>query len=449
MNILFYSTSSNYYDGDKTSAVTFPSWSEQWQKAALENPEHRITIATQLPGMFLLDVKANEISSKAESIRYEIIPYDNEDEIADFLSELKPDIAVAASFYVAPFDWLNIKDAIIAEKLRSRGIKAICHPVESGMICFDKWQTHQKLKELGINCAKAVYFHHELFINGGNRREIKSNVYRTYLFNEMKKLKYPVIIKDCTGLSSYGMDVVNNFEEAKSIILSKKTSSDRIIEELIQGIQAGTEIIRTGEGTTILPPFIFSVNKYGITSPKQSVKAGPVSNEEKFNLPELRKMLKQLSDKLLMNGLFQADLVLEEKTGKWFVIEINTRLSGMSATYASYCKKNLPERLIEIADEKTGKQIPHKNSDYVLNIKFPLLSEEKLKKIQTLPFIDFVNQIENLGAKQLREMGYCEVILNGTSVKKLEENLIQLKENFPEEMEDIFFKKAVSLLSLL
>ena len=78
----------------------------------------------------------------------------------------------------------------------------------------------------------------------------------------------------------------------------------------------------------MLPPFEFSVNQYGITSPKQSIKLGPCK------LPEaLRNMMLKLAEKLELRGCAQVDLILDSE-GEWHIIEINPRLSGMSYTYA-------------------------------------------------------------------------------------------------------------------
>lgn len=459
MRILFYSTNSNFFDGKNTNLETRPFLAEQWENLAQNHPEHQFLIATQLPGMFLLDVKENEISKKAAHIKYFLINDDNEEKIAEFLLSLNPDIALAASFYTPPFDWLTVKDAIIAEKLRSKGIQTICHPMEAGLISFDKWQTHQFFIKNNISCAKAVYFHHELFINGGNRREIKSNVYKTAFFEQVKNLRFPAIIKDTTGMSSFGMDVVNSFEEAKSIILSKKTTSDRIIEEMIPGGQFGLEaarVERNGKSfVKILPPFKFSVNKYGITSPKQSVKAGPVTDNEKYNLDSLNKMIFTLCEKMNLNGSANFDLVFNYDEKKWYVLEINPRLSGMTTTYAASMETTVPKMLFEIAEMQADIQnAPErfgsiKNLKPAMNIKFPLLSVEKIEKAISLPFVKFVNQQENLGARQLREKGYSEIIFNAKSFEELKENLETLKETFKDEMEEIFFTNAMSLLDSL
>ncbi len=465
MKILFYSTSSNFFDGKNTNLETRPYFASQWENLAQKNPQHKFLIATQLPGMFLLDVKENQIAQKAKNVEYFLIQDDDETKIAEFLSSLNPDLAFATSFYVPPFDWLSVKDSLVAKKLKTKGIKTICHPLPSVLTCFDKWETHEFFEKEKIRCAKAIFFNHELFINGANRREIKSNVYKNAFFEQVKSLKFPIIIKDTTGLSSYGMDVVQNFQEAKTVILSKKSSSNRILEEMILGEQFGleaTRIVKTGKSKVkILPPFKFSVNKYGITSPKQSVKVGPILDEKKYNLTSLYKMIFKICEKLDFCGTANFDLVFQPQEKKWFVLEINPRLSGMTTSYAASLEKSIPELLFKIVcdDFETDSDCNnifynseslslHQNQIFypTMNIKFPILSTEKIEKAASLPFVKFVNQQENLGAKQLREKGYSEIIFNAKTFSQLKENLKLLKKEFQTEMENIFFENALKLL---
>ncbi|WP_294429551.1 ATP-grasp domain-containing protein [uncultured Treponema sp.] len=514
MRILFYSTSSNVYDGNAIKTTTLPSWKEQWESLAQMHAEHEFIIATQLPGMFLVDVEGNEIASKSSKIEYHIINSDKEKEIAEELAALKPELAIALSFYVMPYDWLTVKDALVADFLREKGIRTICHPVESGLICFDKWRTHEFLEKHGINCAKAVHLNHELYINAGNRRELKSNVYTDAVFHEIKKLNFPVIIKDTTGLSSFGADVVNTYDEALGILRSKKTTSDRIIEEMIAGEQFGCEIYGTYDEKnahqtyTIFPPFKFSVNQYGITSPKQSVKFGPFGTDatesEYYKIRDLNEMLSKLAEELKLDGIAQVDLVFTGE--KWFVIEINPRLSGMSTTYAASTGMPLSEMIFEKLKVESGKRktessgeslplapIPlttQENAEQVqpsplrsaisatpsprgdslktcltgfapkgsfptpktpqfqntLNIKFPILARGKLLELKSLPYIAFVNQIENRAARQIREQGYCEVILCGETKDELRNNLNDLSQKFSDVMEKSFFDTAMEML---
>ncbi len=454
MRILFYSTSSNVYDGEAVTTTTLPSFTEQWDFLANEHKEHDFLIATQLPGTFLCDTEGNSISKsdKDSRILRHLIKSEKEKEIAEELASLKPDLALAASFYVVPYDWLAIKDAMVADYLRKMGIPTICHTVETATICFDKWRTHEFLEKIGVASAKAVYMHHELWINGGNRRDLVSNVYRDSVFHEIKKLKFPVIIKDTTGLSSFGADVVNNYDEAVGILKSKKTTSDRIIEEMIPGEQFGCEIYgqydeeRANGCYEILPPFKFSVNQYGITSPKQSVKAGPVGisgeEEKRYKITELKEMLFKLAREMKLDGIAQVDLVFNGE--KWFVIEINPRLSGMSTTYAASSGMPLSKMIFDML--KVGKgSFSFGEFKPTLNIKFPILERGKLLELKELPYVAFVNQIENHAARQIREQGYCEVILIGGNRDELRKNIVDLRTRFADFIEEGFFDKAMEL----
>ncbi len=449
MNILFYSTSSSIFDAQTAITKSFPSCAADFEQLAQKYPEHSFIIATQLPGMFLVDTEEQTIFPKAENIRYELISFDEENKIADFLTSLNPDIAIASTFYVTPFDWLTAKDALVAKYLRQNGIKTLCHNLNTALACFDKWHTHTTLEQLGINVPKALYVNHSLFINAGNRKTVKSNVYKTALLEQIKELNFPVVIKDTTGLSSYGMDVLESFAQVYDWLKSKKFTSDRIIEEFIKGEQFGAELEAVYDQPTdtfnyqILPPFIFSVNKYGITSPKQSIKAGPVT-AERYKLQELNSMLLKIAENLNFQGLAQFDLVFNGT--KWFVIEINPRLSGL--THSCNALKNIfmGERLFSLSGLSKKQAEPQ---NFVLNIKLSLLEADELSELSALTYIKHIYQIENKKALQLRERGYCEVILCAETKAELEQNLDDLYKKFTTKIEESFYKKAKELLNKL
>ena len=69
MRILFYSTSSNFYDGEAIETTTLPSFTEQWDFLADKHKEHEFLIATQLPAMFLTDVEGNEIARLEKDLK--------------------------------------------------------------------------------------------------------------------------------------------------------------------------------------------------------------------------------------------------------------------------------------------------------------------------------------------------------------------------------------------
>ncbi len=441
MRIVIYNTNTNKFERKNFYIEQLPKCAKIYKNCLKKYTSSEIILAYQLPCSFLLDFSDEEIFENQGELQYHLLKGINSSEIAEEIIDLKPDIAIQATFWAEPFDWLPIQDCHIGEILKFYGIKTICHSVKTALICFDKRRTRNFLTENGFYAAKSVYVHHELFRTERTHLEILNNPYQEIILDSVEKLKFPVIIKDTFGLSSYGMDVVQSFGMAKNILMSKKNSGDRLVEEFLDGPQFGTEIHGTPGNYTIFPPFMFSTNQYGITSPKQSVKIGPILNE-KYNLPEFYRTMNRLAENLEINGIAQVDLVFHEK--KWYVLEVNPRLSGLTATITASCEKQIPEMLLDVAFQKNEKNPSLK---YVIDLKFPVLSSETQKKLYDFESVLFVRQMFNKKARQHREEGFCEVIFGArNSLDELKDDLEKLKENFPEIIEPDFFKKAQEML---
>ena len=441
MNIVFYSNNSNYFDSETFLINTLPSWQDQFEVLQQNHPEHTFYAVTQKPGMFLPPASSN------------IIYYESDDteEILSIIKNLNPDIAIALSFWTVPYDWLPVKDSLIGERLRELGVKVICHSLETTMLCFNKQDTHVFLEKSNINCAKALFVNHDLYFSANSKKEVRYNVYKEAVIKELEKMHLPLIIKDPLGLSSYGMQVVNTIGEAKAYLNSRKNNSDRIVEEYISGQQFGCEIYRnkacgTGGKCVILPPFKFSVNQYGITSPKQSVKFGPLFTKEdydKYKLGDLYKMLSLLAEKLDLCGPAQVDLVFDGN--KWFVIEINPRLSGMTSAYwCAYKGMTFYDFVLSMLSviSVLDTEIPN----YTLNVKFPIISEEKLQQLYRIPEVSFLCQTEDKAARQERETGYCEAIITGKTKNALLETLTNIESSLPDIIESQFFETARKMI---
>ena len=314
--------------------------------------------------------------------------------------------------------------------------------METALSCFDKWETHHMLMQNGFNVANAVLVRHDMFFNADSKKEINENIYKECILKQIEELHYPVIIKDTVGLSSYGMEVMDDFEKAKKYLLSKRNNSDRIVEEYIEGLQFGTEIYGIDGNYSILPPFLFSVNKYGITSPKQSIKIGPIT-DEKYNISTLKKELERMAKIFNFKGITQIDLVYKDNS--WYIIEINPRISGMTASYASSLSSSIVELLIKSSLGENN-FINYEKINKTLNIKFPLLSETEITRLKSKEFVKYVRQMENLAARQDRETGYCECIFIGKDWKELETELEILNKDFSSSMEKAFFNNAKNMI---
>lgn len=457
MNIVFFSTNSNIFNQNSMTIRTFPCCREQWKAFAENHPEHNFTILVEKPGMFLLDY--DDLNSEDSEIKIcgnltvsFILPEnDSVDEITRKILSFNPNKVSSITYWTNPFDWLSIKDGLIAEKLNENKIECTSHPSESCMICFDKIQTSLFLKNHGYNAANGVPVHHELFYAERNHLDVKTNVYKEYVFEKISRLKLPVVVKDTTGLSSFGMDVCNTFPEVKHVLTGKKNNGDRLVEEFLEGPSFGAEIYGKNGNYVVSPVLINSVNQFGLTSPKQNVKLGPVVSE-KFKINELEETLIKLAGDLNLSGIAQVDLVFSDN--RWYIIEINSRISGMTETISQSLNLPLYELIymatvdFENSFEKLKKLCSKPKS--VMNMKFPLLNEEKLKKLYEKDFIACVNQIENHNAKQLREAGYSEVIFSDSvSMKNLFKNLEIIKKEFPDEIVEVFYNNARKLYSTI
>ncbi len=444
MKIVIYSSNSNLYKVEDFYIEQYAKCKDNFLNCIKKYTSLEIVLVTELPGMFLLDFYPDEKVEKAKEIQYLILEKSSAEEMAQKIIDLQPDIVIQATFWAESFDWLTLNDSVIGEILKSNGIKTISHSLLSSMICFNKKRMRDFLFENHFNAAKSVYVHHELFRIERSHTEIQKNPYQTAVFNEIKKLNFPVIIKDTFGLSSYGMDVVSTFASAKNILMSKKNSGDRLVEEYIDGIQFGTEIHGKSGQYTVFPPFMFSVNQYGITSPKQSVKIGPVT-DERFCLNDLYSMLIKLAEKLELNGIAQVDLVFNK--GKWYVLEVNPRLSGMTELIAKSFESSTQGVLVSLA---LNKKPDTSRMRKVLDIKFPIITSEVQKKLYNTENVLFVRQVHNKKARQHREEGFCEVILGKTDTfLELKTALKNLYNEFSNIFEEDFYKKACKMLDFL
>ena len=265
------------------------------------------------------------------------------------------------------------------------------------------------------------------------------------------------------------MQVLNTYGEVCNYLNSKKNNSDRIIEEMISGNQFGieflccnaisnTKTISNEKSISIFPPFMFSVNKYGITSPKQSIKIGPIkenSQKNDFCVKELYDLIKKLAQTFDFNGIAQVDLVLHEK--QWYIIEINPRLSGMTLSSLSFFN-DFNNSIFEVfynhfvlknqtVNESINK-ISNSKAIKCINLKLPLLSKDDLLKLKNLSFVKYVCQTENKSALQEREKGFCEVIICGESACELQSYIVKIEKDFSTEAEKSLFINAKEMLLL-
>ena len=421
MKILFYNSNTNNTDVANFCYRFFPSAKTDLEKLAEKYPEHEFFVVAQKPGVFLLDLENGELVSKAAKVQYHLLEKETSPRaFASFIQELKPDLAISASYWLSPFDWLSLEDSLIAEFLKNQNIKTICNSLQNQEICFNKWETQLALENKGFTVPKSIYINHDLFWAERSNKALLQNPYKELIFFKLEKMSYPVVIKSLTGFSSYGMDVAKTFPEALHFLTQKSGNEDKIIQEYKDGLHFGLEIYGTKDRFEINPPFLFSLNKYGITSPKQRIKLGPFywNNPEykkKFKLSSLKSDMKRLWKTFGFSGSIQVDLVFSE--GKWYIIEINPRLSGMTFTYCALENCSPQELLLKAVLPNLERQKPTLES--LCTSKIPVQTKENFENLSKNPSIKRIFQIDNKLAKQKRDEGFCEIVFDAKKIVEL------------------------------
>ena len=412
MKILFYNSNTNNTDVANFCYSFFPSAQSDFENLAEKYPEHEFFVVAQKPGVFLLDLENGELVSKAEKVQYHLLEKETSPkDFASFIQKLEPDLAISVSYWLSPFDWLSLQDSLIAEYLSENNVKVLCNSLENQEMCFNKWETQLALEAKGFSVPKSIYLSHDLFWAERSNKSIIHNPYKELILSKLKKMTFPVVIKSLTGFSSYGMDVAKTFPEALHFLTQKSGNEDKIIQEYKDGLHFGLEIYGTKDCFEIKPPFLFSLNKYGITSPKQSVKIGPFyweepEYQEKFKLSTLKNDMERLWKTFGFSGSIQVDLVFSER--KWYIIEINPRLSGMTFTYAALEKCSPQELLLKAVLPNLERQKPTLES--LCTSKILVQTKENFENLSQNPSIKRIFQIDNKLAKQKRDEGFCEIV---------------------------------------
>jgi len=443
MRIVLYNTSSRQLDAG-TDVTYFPSRADEWDKTAELYPEHEIIYVSITHGLYMLDLVNSEVVLKPQKVKYVLFEENKPiEEIAELIISLAPTVAIAATLTGSYTDWNPIKDALVAELLEKSGIKTIANKTSTAVTCFDKWQTHIALRELGFNVSKAVGINNKLFWQEKTDSRISANVYKEYVLHRIKELAFPVVIKRTVGTGSVDMMIAESFERAVEILNGETINFDVIVEEFLLGEHFGAEIHGIKGKYHVLPPFSLSINASGISDGHNNVKFGPVTNE-KYNIPQLQETLRRLAETFEFAGCAQVDLVFHND--KWYIIEINPRYSGMTLTYAVSKSQSLFSIYIESVLGSAVDYSKWDNLKYALNFKVPATENEILASMYAIPNVESILKYVIVNPKEELPDVFSEVILGGFDTKEeLMEGIRSLREVFPDVISPTVVEEAEKL----
>lgn len=165
-----------------------------------------------------------------------------------------------------------------------------------------------------LNIAKSVHI-----FKGGH-----------YNVDQIKRdLKLPYFIKPNSGGSSIGMSKVNHAGDLESALQKAFKEDDQVlIEEFVSGREFSVGVFKAKGKIKVLPATeVIPVNEFFDFEAKytpgaaEEITPGRMSDEE---LARVQKVVTDVYEQLNCRGVVRIDYFLENETGKFYFIEINT-----------------------------------------------------------------------------------------------------------------------------
>lgn len=429
-------------DSPYTPEMTYvPKRAADWDACA--DDESNLSFYVRLPGALIVDSKNGKLYGRPENVRFVVIPENySTDEIADLIASDRPDVAAAVTVPDIPYDWNQIRDAMIAEKLDARGIKTIAHKPDMAMAAFKKSVLNEMLLQNGFLVPRHYLVEGNLFF-AKQDAGIRLNVYREYTEHILSGFHFPVVIKPDCAAGNSGLKIVSSLEEAMRVLSSGKAQVDMLVEELIHGETFGVEIYGVPENYSVTPPVKLYSTEDGVTDPVFGVKYGPVF-DEKYETAALCREMRRLAELLKLRGAAEIDLVFSE--GRWYIIEANLRYTFLSLVIAAMRGKSVFAPYVETA---TGNMpvFDQTTLNKVIDFNTGWLSYDRMKSLQKrYDFIAYISRFR-LTISEMDEESYCEFVVTGKTKEELISHIDFLRENEDHLVENKTYQRIRQILS--
>eukprot|EP00388_Colpodella_angusta_P001010 GDKJ01003386.1.p2 GENE.GDKJ01003386.1~~GDKJ01003386.1.p2 ORF type:complete len:328 (-),score=30.12 GDKJ01003386.1:1977-2960(-) len=161
--------------------------------------------------------------------------------------------------------------------------------------------------------------------------------HNSFAIDEIKSsLELPYFVKPNSGGSSIGMSKVKHADDLQAAIEKAFKEDDQIlIEEFVEGREFSVGVFKTKGEIVVLPATeVIPANEFFDFDAKytpgatEEITPGRMTDEERKRVEEV---VTSVYQKLNCNGIVRIDYFLENNTGNFYFIEINT-IPGQTAT---------------------------------------------------------------------------------------------------------------------
>lgn len=267
--------------------------------------EHAIDKAKELGYETLVIDQNDEIDCIKNADKFKKIPFEDFEQCLNFAKEQKVDGIVNAT------DFAVLVSSYVSNKMNLPGLD-----FEVAKLAKNKYEIRKKMMKKGITNVPQ-------FFEIGSIEEIESI---------KSNIKFPVIIKPCSGLGSLHVYVVDNIEELYnkiSEVIEGSFNKKALIETFIKGQEYGAEsFVYEGKAQVI------AVLKKNMTDlPYRSELGHSIPSELPENIEEKvkKEVIKLINAIGIDYGAVNMDLILTEKN-EVYIIDVGARMGGNAIT---------------------------------------------------------------------------------------------------------------------
>lgn len=230
---------------------------------------------------------------------------------------------------------LNVEDGTLQGYLDTIGIPYVGSKVLGAALGQDKVVMKQVFESSNIPVVPYTWFYDVEYYN--NKETIYENI---------KKLKYPVIVKPANLGSSVGISIANNEEELDSTIeeaikYDTKIVVEKVIEDMVevncsvlgnyenQKTSTIEEVMKVDEFLSYQDKYLGGGKKSGSKGMASTNRIIPARIDDKLT-NQIKETSKQVFKVLNLSGVCRIDYIIDKKKNKFYVNEPNTIPGSLS-----------------------------------------------------------------------------------------------------------------------
>lgn len=267
--------------------------------------KHAIEKAKELGYETILIEQDPNLSTIQLADKFKCIPYENYEECLKFAREEKVDGIVNAT------DWAVLSSSYVANKMNLPGLD-----FETAKLAKDKYQIRRKMMEKGISNVPQFY-------------EI-DNVEKVYELKD--KIKFPVILKPCSGLGSlfvYKVDDFDTLVEKLPEVIEGSANKFALIETFIVGQEYGAESFVYNGKVHVLVITQKIITKLPYRSELSHITPSDLSPE---NEAKMKEVITNLINAIgIKQGPVNMDIIVSEDN-EIYVVDVGARMGGNAIT---------------------------------------------------------------------------------------------------------------------